>query len=85
MFRQPITQNAFLSTEADNCFSNINADSFCGDYSLKATLRALLSSRMKEEDHIETWFETHSMTKSYVASHSMEDVVKHLRNPGDAE
>lgn len=85
MFRQPITQNAFLSMEADNCFSNIKADSFCGDYSLRATLRALLSSRMKEEDHIEAWFETHSMTKSYVASHSMEDVVRHLRNPGDAD
>ena len=53
MFRKTISQTLLTSDLANEVFPNIYGSDFNGDVSFVATLRALMSSRVPENEHIE--------------------------------
>lgn len=63
MFRKTISENAFCGKAGDLMFENINADSFLGDVSLKATLRALLCNKIPKEESVRAFIGSHRFSK----------------------
>lgn len=52
MFRTVIAETPLTTDAANALFTNITGDSFRGDYSFLATLRALIAPRLKEDEKI---------------------------------
>lgn len=58
MFKELITSTPFTTPAANDCFYNIDADSYQCDVSFGSTLRALLAPRIKSDERVDLCFNT---------------------------
>ena len=75
MFRACIQKTPLTSDAANDFFQNITGSSYGGDVSFLATLRALLTDRMKEGDEISVRFSVSTYSKQTLTGASDESVV----------
>lgn len=76
MFNQTITNTPLVSQTANNYFRNITGDSFRNDVSFLSTLRAVLSSRVKQGESVRLMFTDSSYSESRLAEKSASSWVK---------
>lgn len=71
MFRNAISSTPYTTADANDLFNNkIYGDGFNGDYTFLSTLRALVYSRMQEDDTLRLRFKASSYTQSDVRTYA---------------
>lgn len=75
MFRNTITRTPLTSAVANSCFANINGDAWREDISFLATLRALVSPRIKDDERIFLRFNDTSYDDATLRSHPVKTCV----------
>lgn len=80
MFKAIINSSPLTSDVANDFFHNITGETYNGDVSFIATLRALVAPRMKEEEGLYVGFESSSYTASQIGSVSAKHMVRNICN-----
>lgn len=62
MFRTTISNTPFTSSVANSLFTNVNGNSYRGDYTFISTLRALVAPRMAENETLHLEFSTNAIS-----------------------
>lgn len=75
MFREPVVNTPFTDDIANIVCSNIVGDNYNGDMSIVATARALLMSRMSENDHLDIITTRNGYPKSVVEQANVEIAI----------
>jgi len=75
MFKTSIMSTPFTTDAANGYFQNITGETFCGDISFLATLRALIAPRIKEGESVNLHFGASNYNKSAISGSSAQSVV----------
>lgn len=81
MFRAIINSTPLTSDVANDFFQNIHGDTFNGDVSFIATLRALVAPRMQEGDNLQLALTYSDFTASQISSGNARDILRDIVNP----
>lgn len=76
MFRTTISSSPFVNDTANDFFQNIYGDKFSDDVSFLATLRALVSPRMSNDDHLSLRFGGNNYTARHIGDTSASNAVR---------
>jgi len=82
MFRATIQSTSLNTNTANNCFSNIYGESFRGDISFLATLRALVAPRLKSGEEINLRFTQSDYTATTVSENTPLRIIHAMFDPG---
>ena len=76
MFKQTITATPFTTDDANNYFSNITGNTYGGDVSMLATLRALIAPRIPKDESIRVAFGNSSYSANEIRNATVEGGVR---------
>lgn len=81
MFREVINETVLTTDIANETFANIIGDSIDGDYSFLTTMRALLCSRLKEDESVAFSYNRQSPSVRYISGRSPEGCFEYIISP----
>lgn len=85
MFKTAINSTPLTSDIANDFFNNINGPSYDGDVSFIATLRALVASRMKEDEQIHVYNASSSYSTDHFERYPAHRMVRGIFDTDDYE
>ena len=78
MFKTVISSTPLTDNIADDFFSNITSDAYCGDISMISTLRALVAPRMGKDDKLHVVIEQTSYSVSQMSGMTKKTLLDHF-------